>query len=102
MKINHFGLFGVIFQVPICVFSVVGDSGQNHKKADLSLKINFFQIFRSRFGFIVQFYPYPELEIKTVCKGSRIINFWSFFEKLAHCVPPPPRGHRYPNVTPRS
>jgi hypothetical protein len=31
-------------------FSVGGHNGQNHKKADLSLKINFFQNFRSKFG----------------------------------------------------
>jgi hypothetical protein len=40
-------------------FSVIGHCGQNHKKADLGLKKNFFQIFWSRFGFLVQFYPYP-------------------------------------------
>jgi hypothetical protein len=38
-------------------FSVAGHSGQNHKKADLSLKINFFQNFQSRFGLLVQIYP---------------------------------------------
>jgi hypothetical protein len=42
MKINHLGLFWSIFRVPICVSSAVGQSGQNHKKADMSLKINVF------------------------------------------------------------
>jgi hypothetical protein len=86
MKINHFGLFWSIFICAYMSFIVTGHSGQNHKKADLSLKIDFFQSFRSRFGFLVQFYPYPELEIKNICPGSRFINFWSFFEKLAHCA----------------
>jgi hypothetical protein len=50
-------------------FSVAGHSGQNHKKADLSLKMNFFQIFRSRFVVLVQFYPYSELEVKKYAEG---------------------------------
>ena len=49
---------GVFSSAHLC-FSVAGHSGQNHKKADMSLKINFFQIFRSRFGFLMQFYHYP-------------------------------------------
>jgi hypothetical protein len=64
-------------------FSVTGNSGQNHKKADLSLKINLFQIFRSRFGLLVQFYPI--LEIKKYAQGQELLIFVSFFEKLAHC-----------------
>ena len=63
----------------IC-FSVVGQSGQNHKKADLSLKMNFFQIFRSRFGFLVQFYPYPELEIKKYAQGQELLIFAVFLK----------------------
>jgi hypothetical protein len=65
-------------------FIVAGHSGQKHKKADLSLKINFSRIFRSRFGFLVQFYP--ELEIKKYAQGQGIINFCSLFEKPAHCA----------------
>ena len=61
-------------------FSVTGNSGQNHKKADLSLKINFFQIFRSRFGFLVQFYPHPELEIKKYAQGQELLFFAVFLK----------------------
>jgi hypothetical protein len=61
-------------------FSVVGQSGRNQKKADLSLKINFFQIFRSRFGFLVQFYPYPELEIKKYAQGQELLIFGVFLK----------------------
>jgi hypothetical protein len=67
-------------------FSMVGHSGQNHKKADLSLKINFFQFFRSRFGFLVQFYLYAELEIKKYAQGQELLIFGVFFEILAHCA----------------
>jgi hypothetical protein len=67
-------------------FSVAGHSGQNHTKADLSLNKNFFENFQSRFGFLVQFYPYPELEIKKYAQGARIINFWSFLKNW-------PTGH---------
>jgi hypothetical protein len=67
-------------------FSVAGHSGQNHKKADLSLNKNFFENFQSRFGFLVQFYPYPELEIKKYAQGARITNFWSFLKNW-------PTGH---------
>ena len=65
-------------------FSVAGQSGQNHKKTDLGLKINFFQNFQSRLGFLVQFYP--ELEIKKYAQGQELSIFGVFFEKLAHCV----------------
>jgi hypothetical protein len=61
-------------------FSVVGQSGQNNKKADLSLKINFFQSFRSRFGFPVQFYPYPELELKKYAQGQELLIFAVFLK----------------------
>jgi hypothetical protein len=67
-------------------FRVTGHSGKNHKKNDLSLKINFFQFFRSRFGFLVQFYPYPELEIKKYAQCQELLIFGVFFEKLAHCA----------------
>ena len=74
-------------------FSVAGDSGQNHKTADLSLKINFFQIFRSIFGFLVKFYPYPE--IKKYAEGQELLIFAVFLKncptvaldgKKVHCV----------------
>jgi hypothetical protein len=61
-------------------FSVAGHSGQNHKKADLSLKKNFFQIFRSRFGLLVQFYLYPELEIKKYAQGQELLIFAVFLK----------------------
>jgi hypothetical protein len=67
-------------------FSVAGHSDQNLKKADLSLKMNFIQIFRSRFGFLVQ--SYPELEIKIYAQGRELLIFGVFFlEKLAHFGP---------------
>ena len=53
-------------------FGVASQSGQNHKKTVLSLKINFFQIFRSRFGFLVRFYLYPELKIKKYAQGQEL------------------------------
>jgi hypothetical protein len=77
MKINHFGLYWRVFQVPIWVL-VWLYIGQNRKKADLSLKISFFQFFRSRFGFLVQFYPYPELEIKKYAHGQELLIFGVF------------------------
>jgi hypothetical protein len=61
-------------------FSVAGHSGQNHKKADLGLKMNFFQIFRSRFGFLVLFYPYPELEIKKYAQCQELLIFAVFLK----------------------
>ena len=61
-------------------FGVASQSGQNHEKADLSLKINFFQIFRSRFGFLVQFYPYPELEIKKYAQCQELLIFAVFLK----------------------
>jgi hypothetical protein len=61
-------------------FSVAGHSCQNHKKADLSLKMDFFQIFRSRFGFLVQFYPYPELEVKKYAQGQELLIFAVFLK----------------------
>jgi hypothetical protein len=67
-------------------FCVTGNSGQNNKMADLSLKINFFQFFRSRFEFLMQFYPNPELEIKKYAQGQELLIFRVFFEKLAHCA----------------
>jgi hypothetical protein len=63
-------------------FRVAGQSGQNHKKADLSLKINFFQNFRSRFGFLAQFYPYPQLEIKKYAQGQELLIFGVFLKHL--------------------
>jgi hypothetical protein len=80
MKINHFRLFESIFSSAHMCFSVVGHSVQNHKKADLSLKINFFQFFRSRFGFFVQFYLYPELEIKKYAQGQELLIFGVFLK----------------------
>jgi hypothetical protein len=59
-------------------FRVTDHSGQNHKTADLSLKMNFFQFSRSRFGFLVQFYPYPELEIKKYAQGQELLIFGVF------------------------
>ena len=61
-------------------FSVAGHSGQNHKKADLSLKMNFFENFRSRFGFLVQFYFYPELEIKKNAQCQELLIFAVFLK----------------------
>jgi hypothetical protein len=61
-------------------FSVNGHCGQNYKKVDLSLKINFFQVFRSRFGFLVQFYPYPELEINKYAQGTELLIFGVFLK----------------------
>ena len=80
MNINHFGLFWSVFSRAYMCFYVIGHSGQNHKKADLSLKINFFQIFRSRFGYLVQFYPYPELEIKKYAQGQELLIFAVFLK----------------------
>jgi hypothetical protein len=62
--------------------SVADHSGQNHKKADLSLKINFFQNFRPIFGFFVQFYPYPELEIKKYAQCQELLIFGVFLKNL--------------------
>jgi hypothetical protein len=42
MKINNFGLFESVFSSAHICFSVAVDKVQNHKKAYLSLKINFF------------------------------------------------------------
>jgi hypothetical protein len=56
---------------------VTGHSGQNHKKADLSLKINFFQFFRSRFGNLMQF---SELEIKKYAQGQELLIFGVFLK----------------------
>jgi hypothetical protein len=61
-------------------FGVASQSGQNHKKTDLSLKINFFQNFRSRFGFLVQFYLFPELEIKKYAQGQELLIFGVFLK----------------------
>ena len=63
--------------VKICAhvgFSVVGQSGQNNKKADLSLKMNFFQNFRSRFGFLMQFYHYPELGLTKYAHDKELLG----------------------------
>jgi hypothetical protein len=84
MKINHCGLFWSIFQVPIWVLVwlviVVKTTKrpESHENHDLSLKVNFFQIFRSRFGFLVQFYPYPELEVKKYAQGQELLIFGVF------------------------
>jgi hypothetical protein len=59
-------------------FSVADHSGQNHKKADLSLKINFFQIFRSKFGFLVQFYP--ELGLTKYAQDQELLIFGDFLK----------------------
>jgi hypothetical protein len=83
MKINHFRLFESIFSSAHMCFSMVGHSGQNHKMADLSLKINFFQFFRSRFGFFVQFYLYPELEIKKYAQGQELLIFGVFLKYIS-------------------
>ena len=80
MKINHFGLFCSNFSSAHMCFSVIGHCGQNHKKADLSLKINFFQFFRSRFGFLVQFYPNPELVIKKHAQSLELLIFGVFLK----------------------
>jgi hypothetical protein len=71
--------FGVFLSDHMC-FSVIGHCGLKNKKADLSLKINFFQFFRSRFGFLVQFYPYPELEIKKYAQGQELLIFAVFLK----------------------
>jgi hypothetical protein len=34
----------------------------------------------------VQFFPYPELEIKKYAQGQELLIFAVFFEKLAHCA----------------
>jgi hypothetical protein len=69
MKINHFGLFESIFIWAYMCFSVVGQSGQN-----------FFQNFRSRFGFLVQFYPYPiNLGLKKYAQDQELLIFGVFF-----------------------
>jgi hypothetical protein len=34
----------------------------------------------------VQFFPYPELEIKKYAQGQKLLIFGVFFEKLAHCA----------------
>jgi hypothetical protein len=60
-------------------FSVVGQSGQNPKKADMSLKINFFQIFRSRFGFLMQFFLYPEFGLTKYAQEHELLIFGDFF-----------------------
>jgi hypothetical protein len=61
-------------------FSLADHSAQNHKTADLSLKIDFFQNFRSRFGFLVQFNPYPELEIKKYAQDRELLIFAVFLK----------------------
>ena len=63
-------------------FSVVGHRVQNLIKVDLSLKINFFQNFRSRFGSLVKFYTSPGLEVKNYAHGQELLIFGIFFEKL--------------------
>jgi hypothetical protein len=88
MTLNENKPFWVIweyFSSSHMCFSVAGHSGQNHKKADLSLKINFFQNFRSRLEFLVQFYPYLELELKKYAQGQELLIIGVFFEKLSHC-----------------
>jgi hypothetical protein len=61
-------------------FSVAEHSGQNHKKDDLSLKINFFQIFRSKFGFLMQFYLYPELGLTKYAQDQELLIFGDFLK----------------------
>jgi hypothetical protein len=50
---------------------VAGNSGKNHKTADSSLKINFFQM---------QFYLYPELGLKKYAPDQEILNFGNFLK----------------------
>ena len=79
--------FGVFLSAHMC-FSVADHSGQNHKKTDLSLKINFFQNFRSGFGFLVRFYLDHELEIKKYAQGQELLIFGVFLktQKIVCCV----------------
>ena len=60
-------------------FSVAGHGGQYHNKADLSPKKNFFSNFLYRFGFLVQFYPYPQLGLKKYAQDQELLIFGVFF-----------------------
>jgi hypothetical protein len=85
-------------------FSVTGHSGQNHKMAVLSLKINFFL---SRFGFLVQFYSYSELGLKKYSHDQELLICGDNlkFKPTVHCVglcfeiqnPSPPFNPRFPD-----
>jgi hypothetical protein len=80
MKINAFWIIWEYFSSAHMGFSVADHSGQNHKMADLSLKINFFQIFRSRFGFLMQFYLYPELGLTKYAQDQELLIFGDFLK----------------------
>jgi hypothetical protein len=61
-------------------FSVAGHSGQNHKTVDLSLKINFFQIFSVQIRIPRAIFTYPELEIKKCAQGQELLIFAAFLK----------------------
>ena len=59
---------------------------QKTKKADLAPKTNSNPNFESRFGFLVKFYPIPELGLKICCLERKKMNLYPFFSFLDHCV----------------
>ena len=59
---------------------------QKTKKADLAPKTNPKPNFESRFGFLVKFYPFPELGFKISGLERKKMNLYPFFAFLDHCV----------------
>jgi hypothetical protein len=80
MKINYLWIIWELFSSAYMRFSVAGHISQNHKKADLSLKINYFQNFLSTFGFLVQYYHCPELSLKNYAQDKEFLNFGVFLK----------------------
>jgi hypothetical protein len=62
--------------------------GQKSKKADLAPKTKSKPNFESRFGFLVKFYPIPELGFKICGLEPKNMNLYPFFSFLDHCATP--------------
>ena len=58
---------------------------QKTKKTDLAPKTNPKPNFESRFGFLVKFYPFPELGFKISGLERKKMNLYPFFAFLDHC-----------------
>ncbi len=52
---------------------------QKTKKADLAPKTNSNPNFESRFGFLVKFYPFPEMGLNISGLELKILNLYPFF-----------------------
>ena len=58
---------------------------QKPKKDNLAPKTNPKPNFESRFGFLVKFYPFPELGFKISGLERKKMNLYPFFAFLDHC-----------------